>query len=58
MHRFTKIPALTLTSLYVINTRKCHLEPSFPLYLKAAYTDKDKRPRLVWDDVEAETEEQ
>ena len=31
---------------------------SFPPYLKAAYTDKDKRPRLVWDDAEAKAEEQ
>ena len=27
-------------------------------YLKAAYMDKDKRPRLVWDDVEVEAKEQ
>jgi hypothetical protein len=42
----------------VIIARKWHLEPSFPPYLKAAYTDRGRRSRLVFDDAEAEVEEQ
>lgn len=42
----------------VIIARTCHLEPSIPPFLKAAYTEKGKRPCLVFDDAEAEAEEQ